>query len=211
MPDLGVGILLSGRGSTMDAVARAIGRGELNATIKIVISNNPMANGIELARAHGLPVHVVDRKDGRTRTERHREILEVLHEAGTELVVCAGFNEVLTADVTSAFRDRIINTHPSLLPAFGGGMHATRDALEYGAKVTGCTVHFVTDDLDNGPILAQRTVEVLENDTEESLAARVLVEEHKALPAAIQLIATGRVAIDGRRVRIVPASVPASR
>jgi len=211
MSELCLGILLSGRGSTMDAVASAIERGELSATVKVVISNNPTANGLDLARSHRLPVHVVDRKDRRSRIERHREILDVLQRAGTELVVCAGFNEVLTSDVTSAFRERIINTHPSLLPAFGGGMHATRDALEYGAKVTGCTVHFVTDDLDNGPILVQRTVDVLEQDTEESLAARVLVEEHKALPAAIQLIASGRVVIDGRRVRIASASVPSSR
>jgi phosphoribosylglycinamide formyltransferase-1 len=152
----------------------------------------------------------VDRKDGRSRTDRHQEILEVLQRAGAQLIVCAGFNEVLIPDLTAAYPYRIINTHNSLLPAFGGGLHAIRDALEYGAKVTGCTVHFVTDDLDNGPILVQRSVSVHEDDTEESLATRVLAEEYQALPEAIRLIAAGRVTVDGRRVRIAPAPVAAA-
>ncbi|HEX3245118.1 MAG TPA: phosphoribosylglycinamide formyltransferase, partial [Chloroflexota bacterium] len=190
------------------AVADAISRGDLCADIRVVISNNPEANGIGLALARGLRVEVVDRGDGRSRDARHKEIVDILRRADTELVVCAGFNEILTSAVTAAYPDRIINTHPSLLPSFGGGLHAQRDALEFGAKVTGCTVHFVTADLDNGPILVQRAVNVLEDDTEESLAARVLVEEHRALPEAIGLIAAGRVSIDGRRVRIRPEPVP---
>jgi phosphoribosylglycinamide formyltransferase 1 len=210
MSKLALGILLSGRGSTMAAVADAISRGELSADIRVVISNNPEANGIQLANNRNLPVHVVDRKDGRSRVERHREILDVLSQAAVELVVCAGFNEVLITDVTAAFPDRIINTHNSLLPAFGGGLHAIRDALAYGAKITGCTVHFVTDDLDNGPILVQRPVQVHEDDTEETLSARVLAEEYRALPEAIGLIAAGRVSIEGRRVRITPEPVPAA-
>jgi phosphoribosylglycinamide formyltransferase 1 len=210
MTDLALGILISGRGSTMASVADAIARNELSASIKVVISNNPEANGIDLANTRDLPVHVVDRKDGRSRLERHRDILDVLLSAGVELVVCAGFNEVLIADVTAAFPGRIINTHNSLLPAFGGGLHAIRDALAYGAKITGCTVHFVTDDLDNGPILVQRAVTVQEDDTEETLSARVLAEEYRALPEAIGLIAAGRVTIDGRRVRIDPAGVAAA-
>jgi phosphoribosylglycinamide formyltransferase-1 len=192
----------------MAAVADAISRGDLCADIRVVISNNPEANGIGLALARGLRVEVVDRGDGRSRDARHKEIVDILRRADTELVVCAGFNEILTSAVTAAYPDRIINTHPSLLPSFGGGLHAQRDALEFGAKVTGCTVHFVTADLDNGPILVQRAVNVLEDDTEESLAARVLVEEHRALPEAIGLIAAGRVSIDGRRVRIRPEPVP---
>jgi phosphoribosylglycinamide formyltransferase-1 len=194
----------------MASVADAIARGDVPASVKVVISNNPEANGLELARARGLAVHVVDRKDGRSRVERHREILDVLRQTGAELIVCAGFNEVLTSDVTAAFPHRIINTHNSLLPAFGGGLHAIRDALEYGAKVTGCTVHFVTDDLDNGPIIVQRSVLVLEDDTEESLSARVLAQEYQALPEAIRLIATGRVSVDGRCVRIAPEPATAA-
>ena len=208
MTELGLGVLISGRGSNMAAIADAISRGERTARIKTVIANNPDAAGIELARARGLTVHVVDRRDGRARNERQGQILELLTVAGVELVVCAGFDEILADEVTTAFTDRIINIHPSLLPAFGGGMHAVRDALDYGVKVTGCTVHLVTTDLDNGPILLQHSVTVLEDDTEGSLADRVLVQEHQALPEAINLIASGRVTVEGRRVRIAAAPVP---
>lgn len=211
MGDFRLAVIISGRGTTMLSVAEAIERGELDAQIRLVVSNRPDAPGNDLARAHGLPVLVVDRRDGRPRAERHREILAALQHEGVDLVVCAGFDEVLIPEVTDAYPGRIINTHPSLLPAFGGGLHAIRDALEHGAKVTGCTVHFVTSELDNGPIIAQRAVIIEEGDTEETLAARVLAQEHLALPQAIGLIAAGRVTIEGRCVRIVPGSVPAGR
>lgn len=210
MTELNIGVLISGRGSNMAAIADAASRGELDGKVSIVIANNPAADGIELARARRLQVEIVDRRDGRPRAERHHQILELLQKAETDLVVCAGFDEILTDEVTAAFQDRLLNIHPSLLPAFGGGMHATRDALEYGAKITGCTVHFVTSDLDNGPILIQRAVDVLEDDTDESLAARVLAQEHSALPQAINLIAAGRVTLEGRRVRIAPEQVTAA-
>ncbi|MFN0073018.1 MAG: phosphoribosylglycinamide formyltransferase [Chloroflexota bacterium] len=211
MSALTLGILISGRGSNMHAIADAIDQGTLDTSIGIVVSNNPEARGLDRARERGLPFTIVNRRDGRTRIERHRDILKALSLAKVDLVVCAGFDEILIAEITTAFADRIVNIHPSLLPAFGGGMHATQDALNYGAKVTGCTVHFVTADLDNGPILLQRTVDIREEDTEESLAARVLEQEHQALPEAIRLIAAGRVSINGRRVRIAPAPVSAVR
>jgi phosphoribosylglycinamide formyltransferase-1 len=199
-----LGILISGRGSNMIAISHAAQRGDIDASVALVVANNPAAAGVELARSRRLPVEIVDRKDGRPRAERHEQITRLLHEHRVDLVICAGFDEILSPSVTSAYEGRILNIHPSLLPAFGGGMHAVRDALTYGAKVTGCTVHFVTPDLDNGPIVLQRTVPILEGDTEESLAARVLVEEHKALPDAIQMFAENRLVIDGRKVLVLP-------
>lgn len=211
MTALLVAVLISGRGSNMAAIDDAIRSGLLDARIVLVLSNNPAARGIELARERGLPLAIVNRRDGRTRAERHHEILERLSSSGVELVVCAGFDEILTDEVTDAYAGRILNIHPSLLPAFGGGMHAVRDALAFGAKISGCTVHFTTVDLDNGPIVVQRSVPVEEDDTEETLAARILEQEHLALPEAIGLFASGRLLVEGRRVRVLPAAEPAGR
>jgi phosphoribosylglycinamide formyltransferase-1 len=195
----------------MAAIDDAITRGSLDARIALVLSNNPAAAGLEIARQRGLPHAVVDRRDGRARAERHREILARCSSCGVELLVCAGFDEILTNEVTDAYADRILNIHPSLLPAFGGGMHAVRDALAFGAKVSGCTVHFTNADLDNGPVIVQRAVPVLEDDTEETLAARILEQEHVALPEAIGLFASGRLLVEGRRVHVLPAVEPANR
>lgn len=204
MSTIRLGILISGRGSNMVAIAEAALSGRIQASVSILVANNPAAAGIEQAQARNLNVRVVDRRDGRPRAQRHEEIAQLLRDHSVDLVICAGFDEILSPSVTTAYEGRILNIHPSLLPAFGGGMHAVRDALTYGAKITGCTVHFVTPDLDNGPIVLQRSVLVQEDDTEDSLAARVLVEEHRALPDAIQLFAEGRLNIDGRMVRVLP-------
>jgi phosphoribosylglycinamide formyltransferase-1 len=174
------------------------------AEIAIVISNHADARAVERARQRGLPVTVIERAAYPSRTAQHTAIAEALRAAGVDLVVAAGFDRILEPVVVEAFADRIINIHPSLLPAFPG-LHAQAQALEYGVKIAGCTVHFVTQELDAGPIILQAAVPVHEDDTVETLAARILAEEHRILPQAIQLFAEGRLQREGRRVRIKEA------
>jgi phosphoribosylglycinamide formyltransferase-1 len=197
-----LGILVSGRGSNLQAIIDAIERGDLEAEIALVISNRAGVQAVANAHRHGVPWRVIEREEYATRHEHHLAIGRALQEAGTELVVMAGFDRVLHTDVVQAFADRMINIHPSLLPAFAGGLHAQTDALEYGVKIAGCTAHFVTDDVDAGPIILQAAVPVREDDTAESLAARILEQEHLILPQAIRLIAQGKVRIEGRRTII---------
>lgn len=203
-PRIRLGILVSGRGSNFEAIAEAIDRGTLVAEIAIVISNHADARAVERARQRGLPVTVIERAAYPSRTAQHTAIAEALRAAGVDLVVAAGFDRILEPVVVEAFADRIINIHPSLLPAFPG-LHAQAQALEYGVKIAGCTVHFVTQELDAGPIILQAAVPVHEDDTVETLAARILAEEHRILPQAIQLFAEGRLQREGRRVRIKEA------
>ncbi len=179
-----LGILLSGRGSNFQAIHRAILRGEVQAEIACVISNVPDAGGVEYARAQGLTVHALQSK-GVAREVFDRQVIGILQEAGVELVCLAGYMRLLSKEFIGAFAGRILNIHPSLLPAFPG-LHAQRQALEHGVKIAGCTVHLVDEGLDTGPILAQAAVEVLEGDSEETLSARILVEEHRLYPATIQ-------------------------
>jgi phosphoribosylglycinamide formyltransferase-1 len=148
-------------------------------------------------------VCLADRAGFPKRADRQRVVREALQAASVELVVLAGFDEVFLPEFVAAFAGRMINTHPSLLPAFGGTMHAVQQALEHGVKITGCTIHVVTDELDSGPILFQRCVEVRDDDDVESLHARIRAEEHHLLPAAVCAFAEGRVRIEGRRARVV--------
>ena len=193
-----LGILLSGRGSNFEAIAENIARGRLNAEIAAVISNRAEARGIEIARERGLPAIVVPSK-GAPREEYDRRVVAELQDRGVELVCLAGFMRLLTAEFCQAFPLRALNIHPSLLPAFPG-LDAQRQALEHGARISGCTVHFVDQQLDAGPIILQAAVPVLNNDTEETLSERILLEEHRIYSAAIGIILSERWRIEGRRV-----------
>ena len=207
---LRLGVLISGRGSNLLAILEAIERGELPATVALVACNRPEAPGLAHATSRGIPTLLADRTSHPARADRHRAIGDALAAAEVDLVVLAGWGEILVPELIGRFKDRIVNVHPSLLPAFAGTLHAQRDALEYGVKVSGCTVHLVTDDVDSGPIVLQRAVPVLEDDSTDTLAARILAEEHRALPDAIGLWATGRVRVEGRHAKILPppASAP---
>jgi phosphoribosylglycinamide formyltransferase-1 len=193
-----LGILLSGRGSNFEAIADSIERGSLNAEIAIVISNRQDARGIQIARERGLPAVVLPSK-GWPREDYDRSIVAELEKHRVNLVCLAGFMRLLTAEFCRAFPLRALNIHPSLLPAFPG-LDAQKQALEHGAKISGCTVHFVDQQLDAGPIVMQAAVPVLDRDTEDTLAARILVEEHRIYSQAIALILSGRWHIEGRRV-----------
>lgn len=202
-PHLPIGVLVSGRGSNLQAIIDAIERGELLARIVLVISNNAEAYALERCRRHQVPFKVIPREDFTSRWEQAAAMIEAFRQARVELVVMAGFDHIVHPDFIATFRGRIINIHPSLLPAFGGGLHAQADALEYGVKISGCTVHFVTEEVDAGTIILQAAVSVMEDDTADTLAARILEQEHQILPQAIQLIAEGRVRVEGRRTRIL--------
>jgi len=194
-----VGILISGRGSNMVALADAVRDGRVPAAeIAVVLSDKPSAAGRVRARDRGLKTALVERR-GRTREEHEREIISVLRAHGVEIVCLAGFMRLLSPCLIEEFRDSILNIHPSLLPAFPG-LDAQRQAIEHGVKFSGCTVHFVDETLDGGPIITQRVVPVLDSDTEETLAARILVEEHKAYPEALALVCGGKYEVVGRRV-----------
>lgn len=193
-----LGILLSGRGSNFDAIADSIKAGRLHAEIAVVISNRADAPGLESARHRGLNARLIPSK-GRVREEHDREVIAALKEADVDLVCLAGYMRLLSPDFVKAFPNRILNIHPSLLPAFPG-LDAQKQALEYGARVSGCTVHIVDEHLDHGPIVVQKTVPVLENDDEHSLSARILEQEHVAYTEAIRLLLSGEVGVEGRRV-----------
>jgi phosphoribosylglycinamide formyltransferase-1 len=194
-----IGILLSGRGSNFLAIADSIDAGRIpNARIAVVISNRADAPAIDAARQRGLEALVIPSK-GRQRDEHDAEIVRELQARGVELVCLAGYMRLLSTGFVQAFPHRILNIHPSLLPAFPG-LDAQKQAFEYGVKVSGCTVHFVDEALDHGPIVVQRTVPVLPEDDDHSLAARILEQEHIAYTEAINLVLSGKIAIDGRRV-----------
>ncbi len=193
-----LGILLSGRGSNFEAIAESIQAGRLQAEIAIVISNRADAPGLETARRRGLNVRLIPSK-GRVREEHDAEVVAALKEAQVDLICLAGYMRLLSADFIRAFPNRILNIHPSLLPAFPG-MEAQRQALEYGVKVSGCTVHFVDEHLDHGPIILQKTVPVLDGDDAHSLSARILEQEHVAYSEAVALVLSGEVEVRERRV-----------
>jgi phosphoribosylglycinamide formyltransferase-1 len=197
-------VLLSGRGTNLMAIHAAIAAGTLDARIVAVGSNRPEAPGVAWARGQGLPVGVFARADYPTRGAAQEALLGWVRERGAALVVLAGWDQVLIPAFVAAYRGRLLNIHPSLLPAFAGSMHAVAEALAHGVKLTGCTVHYVTDDVDCGPIVLQAAVPVLEDDTPDTLLARVHEQEHQLLPRAIALHAVGRLRVDGRRVRILP-------
>ena len=184
-----IAILISGRGSNMVALADAVRVGTIpNAKVAIVISDKRDAAGLESARERGIETLVIER-GARTRAEHDREIVAALADREIDLVCLAGYMRVLSSEFIDAYRGRVLNIHPSLLPAFPG-LDAQRQALEHGAKVSGCTVHFVDESLDGGPIVAQREVPIHEEDTVESLSARILAEEHKLYPEAVAKVLT---------------------
>lgn len=193
-----LGILLSGRGSNFEAIADSIQAGRLEAEIAVVISNNPRAKGLERARERGLLTVCVPSK-AMEREDYDRLVVAELRKARVELVCLAGFMRLLSAYFVSEFPERILNIHPSLLPSFPG-LEAQAQALEHGVKYTGCTVHFVDEHLDAGPVLVQKAVPVLNRDTEATLAARILEQEHVAYTEAIRLVLSGDYQIEGRRV-----------
>lgn len=177
-------VLLSGRGSNFQAIHEAIRSGELNATIVCVVSNRPDAPGIERAREYGYATHVLDHR-GLKRADHEREVLRVLEEAQPDTIVLAGYMRLLSPAFVERWRNRILNIHPSLLPSFPG-VDAQAQALAHGVKITGCTVHLVDENLDAGPILVQKAVEVREDDTVDTLSARILEQEHVAYVEALQ-------------------------
>jgi phosphoribosylglycinamide formyltransferase-1 len=194
-----LGILISGRGSNMLAIGEAIATGQLDATIAVVISNRAAAAGLERAAAAGIPTAVVSATDHGSREACDAAIVELLRGHGVDLVCLAGYMRLITPAFVEAFPNAILNVHPSLLPAFPG-LDAQHQAWTHGVKVSGATVHFVTAELDAGPIVMQAAVPVEDSDTEETLSARILVEEHRVYPAAIARVLAGGWRIDGRRV-----------
>jgi len=203
-----LGILLSGRGSNFEAIADSIAAGRLRAKIEIVISNRREAPGIEAARRRGLNALIIPSK-GKQREEHDREVVTALTENKVDLVCLAGYMRLLSPWFVQQFPNRILNIHPSLLPAFPG-LEAQKQALEYGSKISGCTVHFVDEHLDHGAIIVQKMVPVLDSDDEHTLGARILQQEHIAYTEAIQTVLDGNFTIQGRRVvRNAPSAASA--
>ena len=193
-----LGILLSGRGSNFEAIAQNVAGGRIDAQIAIVISNRPEARGLEIARERGLP-HISIPSKGLDRTIYDGMLVEELKKHAVDLVCLAGYMRLLSAGFIREFAGRVLNIHPSLLPAFPG-LDAQHQALEHGVKITGCTVHFVDEYLDAGPIVAQAAVPVLGGDSVETLSARILKEEHRIYSEAIRLVLSGNLRVEGRRV-----------
>ena len=210
MSALKIGVLVSGGGSNLQAIHSAIHSGTLQATIAVVISNKKEAPGLTRANAEGLPCVFHDPKpfagEANARETYDQALVEMLRNHGVELVILAGYMRIVTATLINTYQGKIMNIHPSLLPAFPG-LSAQQQALDWGVKISGCTVHFVTEGVDEGPIILQAAVPVGEGDTVESLSARILKEEHRIYPEAIQLYAEGRLQIQGRQVTILPQSV----
>jgi phosphoribosylglycinamide formyltransferase 1 len=193
-----LGILLSGRGSNFEAIARNVAAGSIFAEVAVVISNRPEAPGLATARAMGLTALCLPSK-GLDRQVYDAMLVEELQRHGAELICLAGFMRLLSGHFVRQFPERILNIHPSLLPAFPG-LDAQHQALEHGVKVSGCTVHFVDENLDSGPIVLQATVPVLDNDSVEALSARILQQEHRIYSEAVRIVLSGRYRIEGRRV-----------
>ena len=199
MANLKVAVFASGNGSNFQALADAAREGRLGAEIRLLVCDRPDAAVVKRAEAAGIPTYVFRPRDYPSREAYEREILAELERLGIGLVVLAGYMRILTRVLVDAYAGRMINIHPSLLPAFPG-MNAVRQALDYGVKVTGVTVHFVDSGVDSGPIIAQEALAVEERDTEETLAERIHRIEHRLLPEVVRKIADGRVRLDGRRV-----------
>ncbi len=202
---LRVAVLASGRGSNLQALIDTIEAGQVQARIVAVISNKKEAVALERARKHGIKDLFVDPKPfaGRpdSREAYDRSLLEVLQQHEVELVLLAGYMKIVTTVLVNAYANRMMNIHPSLLPAFPG-LEVQKKAIDWGCKLAGCTVHFVTEGVDEGPIIIQAAVPILDDDTPETLASRILVQEHKVYPCAVQLFAEGRLRVNGRRVFI---------
>ena len=198
---LSLGVLISGGGTNLQAIIDAIGRGELPARIRLVVSNRSDAYGLVRAQRHGLSTAVLSHTGFASREEFDQQMITLLRDHEVELVILAGFMRLLSARFIQAFPQRILNIHPALLPAFPG-LHAQRQALERGVRISGATVHLVDEEMDHGPIIMQAAVPVYPDDTEDRLSARILIQEHRIYPAAIKLFAEDRVVVQDERVRI---------
>lgn len=205
-----LGVLISGRGSNLQALIDAIGDGRLDASIRVVISNRDDAAGLERAKAAGIDAICIRHRDFPSRDDFDKALVRELQARGVGLVCLAGFMRIVGPAMLDAFPNAVVNIHPSILPAFPGA-DAQSQAFVHGVKVTGVTVHLVTAALDDGPIIVQRTIQVLDDDTVESLTERILAEEHRAYPDAVRIVLDGGWRIDGRRFVRSPTSVEASR
>ena len=204
MATLKLGVLGSGSGSNMQSIVDAIEKGELDAEVRLVLADVPDAKILDRAKRHGIPCKYLDCAPWKTKLEGPAEeaCIRLLKEAGCDTVILAGFMRIVKPGLLAAFPMRVLNIHPALLPAFPG-VHSWKQALDYGCKVAGVTVHFVDAGTDSGPIIVQKCVPVLEDDTPETLHARIQVQEHLAFPEALRHLAAGRLRVEGRRVRIV--------
>jgi len=198
---INIGVLVSGSGTNLLAIIEAVNTGKIDGLIRIVISDKYDAFALKRARFYNIKTNSINPEGFDSREGYDKEIVSILKEKEIELVVLAGYMKILSPYFINAFKDKIMNIHPALLPSFPG-LHVQKKAIDYGVKVSGCTVHFVDEGLDSGPIIMQKAVKVKENDTEETLAKRILREEHKIYPRAIQLFAQGRLEIIGRKVLI---------
>lgn len=201
MAKLRLGFLASGRGSNFQAIIDNIDNGKLDAEAVVVISDKKDAFALQRAVNHNIPAVFINPREFETRDDYEKTILKTLKDFKVDLVVLAGYMRLIGNVLIREFHNRIMNIHPALLPAFPG-IHGQRDALEYGVRYSGCTVHFVDEGMDTGPIILQAVVPVMQDDTEESLAARILIEEHKIYSQAIQLFAEGKLLLEGRKVKI---------
>ncbi len=197
-------ILVSGRGSNLQAIIDAIGLKQLNASIEVVVSNKPDAFALKRAEKHGIDIKVADDKKFKHKIDYEKEIVKTIKAKSVDLVCLAGYMKIVGPTILKEFKHRVINIHPALLPSFPG-LHSQKQALDHGVKVSGCTVHFVDEGTDTGPIILQTAVPVLEHDSEETLSERILEQEHKIYIEAIKLFSEGRLKVNGRKVEVLPS------
>lgn len=209
MGHLGIGVLASGRGSNFQSIIDAVERGHLRVTLRVLVTDNPEAFAIERAKNHGIEHLVMRPKEFASREDYFGRIAAELKRREIGLVVLAGFMRIVGKPLIDAFPGRIMNIHPALLPSFPG-LHGQRQALDYGVKISGCTVHFVDEGMDTGPVIIQAAVPVMDDDTEDSLSARILAFEHRIYPEAIRLFSEGRLSVAGRRVMVKGADIEES-
>lgn len=196
-----IGVLASGRGTNLQAIIEVVEQGRIEGEISIVVSDNPDAYALKRAKQHNIETQYIDFRSFKNREDYDKKVVECLKEKKIDLVVLAGYMRIISPYFIKAYKNKIMNIHPALLPSFPG-LHAQKQAVEHEVKVSGCTVHFVDEGVDSGPIILQKEVEVKDDDTEESLAERILKEEHQIYPRAIQLFSEGRLVIKGRKVFI---------
>ena len=201
MNKINIGVIVSGSGSNFQSIIDQTENGNLDAVIKVVICNNPDAYALERAKKHNIPSVIIDHKDFKDRNEFDEKMIKVLKSYSVELVIMAGFMRVLTPLFIKAFHMRIMNIHPAILPSFQG-IHAQERAFDYGVKFSGCSVHFADEGVDTGPVIIQSVVPVYDDDTADTLQERILKEEHRIFPQAIQFNAEGKLEVVGRKVRV---------
>lgn len=207
---LPIGVLVSGSGSNLQSLIDKIEEGVLDARIRVVVANRKDAYGLERARKHSIRAEFIDHTAFDGREGFDAELVRVLREAGCEAVIMAGFMRLVTSVLLDAFPEKVLNIHPALLPSFPGA-HGQKDAADYGVKLSGCTVHFVNEKMDNGPIVIQAAVPAMPEDDGSSLGGRILELEHRIFPQAVQWLATGRLRVQGRKVLVAPADLAPAR